>query len=337
MGAKFMKAAPKQARLKVSMYGPPGSGKTFSALLMAEGLAKVRGKRIAYVDTERGTDFYAQAVKDRRVHPEAFDFDALYERSIAEVSSAVYGLDAKTHGIVVLDSISHLWEAAMDAYTGKKTKIDSIPMHAWGKIKKPYKDLIKFLIASPFDVFILGRQKNLFENDEDSGEMKKIGVAMRAEGETAYEPHVCVRMESRMNPEKTTESIYVAYVEKDRTGVLAGRAIRNPSFATIEPLLPLLGEVQAPAEDEDERIAKDGELLDKQDDKAKAKEDKSAALFRDFQAKVMQASDLPAFRSAMEEVKKSQRYLLEEHLGALREIAKSQREKLISAAVPEVA
>lgn len=332
-----MKAAPKQARLKVSIYGPPGSGKTFSTLLMAEGLAKVRGKRIAYVDTERGTDFYAQAVKDRKVHPDAFDFDALYERSIAEVSSAVYSLDPKEHGIVVLDSISHLWEAAMDAYQGKKTKIDSIPMHAWGKIKRPYKDLIKFLIASPFDVFILGRQKNLFENDEDSGEMKKIGVAMRAEGETAYEPHICVRMEARINPEKTTQSVYVAYVEKDRTGVLAGRAIVNPGFGTIEPLLPLLGEVQAPAEDEDERIAKDGELLDKQDDKAKAKEDKSAALFRDFQAKVMQAGDLASFSTVMQEVKKSQRYLLEEHLGALREIAKSQREKLISDAVPEVA
>lgn len=329
-----MRAKPQQARLKVSIYGPPGSGKTFSTLLMAEGLAKVRGKRIAYVDTERGTDFYAQQVKSRKVHPEAFDFDALYERSIASVSEAVFALDPKEHGIVVLDSISHLWEAAMEAYSGKKTKIDSIPMHAWGRIKKPYKDLIKFLIASPFDVFILGRQKNLFEKDEETEELTKVGVAMRAEGETAYEPHICIRMESRQNPEDTTDSIYVANVEKDRTGVLAGRRIKNPGFATVEPLLPLLGEVQAPAEDEDERIAKDGELLAKGEEKAAAKEEKSRALFALLQGQIAGAGDLPALSKAADEVKKSKRYLLEEHESALREVYRSRRDKLMAEAAP---
>lgn len=334
MGAKFMKAKPQQARLKVSVYGPPGAGKTFSTLLMAEGLAKVRGKRIAYVDTERGTDFYAQAVKNRKVHPDAFDFDAVYERSISEVSSAVYGLNAKDYGIVVLDSISHLWESAMDAYTGKKTKIDSIPMHAWGKIKKPYKDLIKFLIASPFDVFILGRQKNLFEKNEETEELTKVGVAMRAEGETAYEPHICIRMESRMNPEDSTDSIYVATVEKDRTGVLAGRRIKNPSFATIEPLLPLLGEVQAAAEDEDERIAKDSELLSKGDEKMAAKEAKSIGLFREFNAALAVVESLSALSAIADEVKKQKRYLVEEHEAALREVYRSKRDSLMAAAAP---
>jgi hypothetical protein len=331
-----MKADPKQARLKVSIYGPPGSGKTFSALLMAEGLAKIRGKRIAYVDTERGTDFYAQEVKNRKVHPGAFDFDAMYERSIAEVSQGVYGLDPKVHGVVVIDSVSHLWEAAMDAYTGKKTKIDSIPMHAWGRIKKPYKDLIKFLIASPFDVFILGRQKNIFEKDEESEELTKVGVAMRAEGETAYEPHVCIRMEARQNPDDSTDSIYVANVEKDRTGVLAGRRIKNPSFSTIEPLLSLLGEVQAPAEDEEDRIAKDGELLAKADDKAKAKEDKSRDLFTGFQGQLSAVKDLSGLASLADEIKKAKRYLVEEHEGALREIYRSRREKLVAESAPEV-
>ncbi len=330
MGAiKFVKAVPLQARLKVSIYGPPGSGKTFSTLLFAEGLAKAREKRIAYVDTERGTDFYAQKVKDRKVHPDAFDFDAIYTKSIAEVTEAVHGLDVKEYGVVVLDSISHLWSSAMDAYGGNRTKIDTIPMHAWGKIKKPYKDLINFLIGSQFDVFILGRQKNMFEDDAN-GEMKKVGVAMRAEGETAYEPHICIRMEGRQNPNDSTDSVCLAYVEKDRTGVLSGKVIKNPSFATIQPLLPLLGEVQAPAEDEDERIAKDGELLAKDDEKAKAKEDKSLGLFQQLQPKLMNASDLATLGSVAAEIKKANRYLLEEHAGALREIYKSRRDRLVT-------
>ena len=36
----FRKAKAEQAALKIAMYGPPGSGKTFTTLLLAEGLAK---------------------------------------------------------------------------------------------------------------------------------------------------------------------------------------------------------------------------------------------------------------------------------------------------------
>ena len=75
--------------MKVGMYGPAGSGKTFTALLCAEGLAATTGKRIAFVDTERGTDFYCKEVPSRKPHPEAFDFDALYTKSLTEILAAV--------------------------------------------------------------------------------------------------------------------------------------------------------------------------------------------------------------------------------------------------------
>jgi predicted ATP-dependent serine protease len=138
----FEKAKAQQAFLKIGEYGPPGSGKTFTALLVAEGLAKRTGKRVAFVDTERGTDFYAMAVAERKVHPEAFDFDALYSRSLAEVLATVKALDTDKYGVLVIDSISHIWDAAMEAYSGRKVgkDQDKIPMQAWGPIKKPYKE-----------------------------------------------------------------------------------------------------------------------------------------------------------------------------------------------------
>ena len=73
----FKKADPQQKFLKMGVYGPPGSGKTFTTLQYAEKLAEVTGKRIAFVDTERGTDFYVHKNKARAVHPEAFDFDSV--------------------------------------------------------------------------------------------------------------------------------------------------------------------------------------------------------------------------------------------------------------------
>jgi hypothetical protein len=104
----FQKPQPLKAALKVGLYGPAGSGKTFTSLLIAEGLARHTGRRIAFCDTELGTAFYGQHVTQRAVHPEAFDFDVLHTKSITEVLAAVQGLDLCAYGVVVIDPITHL-------------------------------------------------------------------------------------------------------------------------------------------------------------------------------------------------------------------------------------
>lgn len=336
----FKKADPQQARLKASVYGPPGSGKTFSSLLMAEGLAKHRQRRVAVIDTERGTDFYAMAVAERGVHPAAFDFDAIYTKSLAMIVREVKALDPAVYGVVILDSISHVWDAAQEAYEGKRggKDGDKIPFGAWAQIKKPYKDLLRFLMESPFDVFICGRQKTLYE--DNGNDIKKIGVAMRAEGETQHEPHLCLRMEAAKNPQNPLTSVYMAHVEKDRTGVLSGKMLVNPSFTSITALLPLLGEKQAQGEDEDERIAADGELLDQQDDKAATKAVKSSELLTEYQAKIMAASDPAAIGAVAAAIDKQKRYMLAEHLETLRALFNVKRDqvanKFMGAAKPQI-
>jgi hypothetical protein len=319
--AKFTKASPKQAYLKVAMYGPAGSGKTIGALLIAEGLAKYRGGRIKYVDVEHGTDFYAMDVKDRLFHPSAFDFDAVYTKSLSETTESILSLDPKEPCVVVNDQISQLWDSAIEAYCGKMNRADAIPMHAWGKIKKPYKALIKHLIGAPYDLIILGRQKNSFVQDPVTGELIKDGVAMKAEGDTAYEPHICIRLEAKGN-------VHSAFVEKDHVGMFQGKTFTNINFDSISSLLPLLGKEQAKSEDEEERVFKDGELLSADDDKAKAKEAKSAELMRTLQAKLITATSIEECKNISAEVAKSKRYLTEEHFNLVVEIGKSKREEL---------
>jgi hypothetical protein len=282
--AGFRKAKAEQAALKMGLYGPPGSGKTFTALLIAEGLAAMTKKRIAYLDTEHGTDFYSQTVKTRAVHPEAFDFDALYTRSLTETLSAMRALKEDEHSVIVLDSITHMWEAAMGAFAGKLTKVGTIPMHAWGKIKKPYKDLMAFMLSTRMHIIICGRQKVVYEEDEETEELKSVGVTMRAEGETPYEPHILIRMEA-IKPKRSNEvAQIVAFAEKDRTGVLAGRSFINPTFETLcKPLLPLLGETQAQILSGDEAAMQDAEALAKANAELEAK---SASHLREFSARV---------------------------------------------------
>ena len=142
----FQKPQSLKAALKLGLYGPAGSGKTFTSLLIAEGLSQHTGKRVAYCDTEFGTAFYGQDVPQRTAHPQAFDFDVLHTKSITEVLAALNSLDHGTHGVIVIDSITHLWDACRNAYTGRQTKIGSIPMHAWTLIKKPYKATSAFFV-----------------------------------------------------------------------------------------------------------------------------------------------------------------------------------------------
>jgi hypothetical protein len=263
--ADFRKAQPRQAFLKMGLYGLPGSGKTFTSLLIAEGLAHATGRRVAFVDTEHGTDFYARAVPSRKAHPAAFEFDALYTRSITEISAEVKDLDPGRYGVLVIDSITHVWEACRLAYEGRKTKAGTIPLYTWGQIKKPYKDLIAFLLSAPFHVLICGRQGNEYAEDEESGELKCVGVNMRSEGETPYEPHILIRMEAEKIRGKK-EAIITAFAEKDRTGVLAGRKIERPSFENLaRPLLGLLGGTQARVPTDDEVGAADAEALAEQE------------------------------------------------------------------------
>lgn len=298
--AGFRKAKAEQAALKMGIYGPPGSGKTFTALLIAEGLGRVTKKRVAYVDTEHGTDFYCQPVNAREVHPQAFDFDAIYTRSMTEVLSTVREIDQETYGVVVIDSMTHLWEACIQSYGGKQTSAGTIPMHAWGKIKKPYKDLMSFLLSSNLHVILCGRQGTEYSTDEETQELKAVGVKMKAEGETPYEPHILIRMEA-VKPKKTNEvATIVAYAEKDRTGVLAGRSFSNPSFETLcLPLLPLLGGTQAQIATSDETAALDAENLARMEQERAGR---SQDLLREFGARIQLARDPKALKSVGKDI-----------------------------------
>ena len=286
----FRKAKAEQAALKIAFYGAQGSGKTATALLVAEGLATRANKRVAFVDTEHGTDFYCKPVAERTFHPEAFDFDALYTRSITEVIEAVKGIDPEVYSVVVIDSITHIWDAAKAAYEGRKTKAGTIPFQAWSMIKKPYKDLMAMLLSSPLHVVICGRQGVEYETDGETEELKAVGYKMKAEGETPYEPHILIRMEAVRPKERHERAQIFAYAEKDRTGVLSGRVIGpDPTFDSLcLPLLGLLGDHQARIYTEDETAAVDAERLARQEAE---REEQSKNHLREFTARIMLARD----------------------------------------------
>jgi hypothetical protein len=328
--AGFKKAVAQQAALKMALYGPPGAGKTFTALLIAEGLADKIHKRVAVIDTERGTDFYVQPVAERQAHPAAFDVDCLYTKSITEVTAAVKDLDPTTHGVVVVDSVSHLWDSVMASYTGKRTSLGGIPLDAWSRLKRPYLDLVGWLINCPYHVLLCGRQTGQYEDDED-GRLRAVGVKMRSEKETPYEAHVCVRMECVYDKNKAKKNVGLgvptAFIEKDRSGILQGNAYAWPAFATIAlPLLPLLGNVQGQVDSEEDAGARDAEAIAQQD---RQRESQSARTLEELSAQFTLSRTLDTVEEIAKTITpKLKKTMLPDHVALLRDAYLTARQRL---------
>ena len=329
----FTKAKPEQGFMKISMYGPSGAGKTFTSLLMGEELAKKEGKRIAFIDTENGYHFYVQDVKQRKVHPAGFDMDVFHTTSMIEALDEVKNIDPEKYGVVIVDQISTLWDAMQNAVPDdKKTKAGTIPMQLWGSIKKPYKQFIRELVNGQYHTFVLGRQRNVFEETE--GQLKKVGVEMKAEGETAYEFNMCVRMAAKQSERDSALTTYLAIFEKDRSGVLAGRTFPNPSFQTIEPVLALLNGHHVQMSDPEDSAEKDAELFQREAEKNKGKENKSRDLFNKLNAEITVCKDLPGLANISNDMKKNKKYMVRSHIDSLREIYNNRRDQLASEVAP---
>src|SRR5262245_23418069 len=100
MSNPFVKATKTQAKLRMALYGPAGSGKTWTALALAIGLAK--GGKIALLDTE-----HTSAVK----YADKFDFDTLALESFhpQKYMDAIQAAEQAGYAVLVIDSLSHAW------------------------------------------------------------------------------------------------------------------------------------------------------------------------------------------------------------------------------------
>lgn len=291
--ATFKKAEPREAYVKLGLYGAAGSGKSLTSLLIAEGLLKGTGKRIAYVDTELGTEFYARSIPERSVHPEAFDIDRLDTKSLMETLEAVEKIDPAIHGAVVIDSITHLWEAAKESFRGRLTSKGGIPITAWGAIKRPYKRLMALLLDGAFHVIICGREGVAMAEDSD-GEPQVVGHRMKAEGETAYEPHLTARMVPRRDG--AGGFVISAQWEKDRSGILTGRTTDWPNYATIEPVVRHLSGAQRGALGTPEATADlDAEM---QAERAEQEERERQALVETIRSAIKSAKTIEELKAA---------------------------------------
>ena len=101
----------KQAKIKLALQGCAGSGKTYSALLLAYGLCNDWAK-IAIIDSENGSaDLYA--------HLGAYNVLNLSDNFTPETYiQAIEICEGAGMEVIIIDSISQCWDTLLEYHAG---------------------------------------------------------------------------------------------------------------------------------------------------------------------------------------------------------------------------
>lgn len=217
------KAVNEQAYLKAGLLGFPGTGKTFTASMLAIGISKRVGdkKPVAFFDTETGSDFLiprfeAEGVELLRVKSQAFT-DLLAAGREAE----------NTCSCLIVDSITHVWRELGEAYQ-KRRKISKLQFQHWADLKREWAEWTTFYLNSRIHIIVCGRAGFEYEqqtDDDGKKEIVKVGTKMKTESEFGFEPSLLVEMERAGKSAKPGAGwVHRAHVLKDRTDTINGAA-----------------------------------------------------------------------------------------------------------------
>lgn len=168
----FQRATKKKAKLRITLDGPAGSGKTYSSLV----LAKALGGKTALIDSE-----HASASK----YASLFEFDSaeLAEFSLETYIKAILAAGAAKYDNLIIDSLSHAW-------TGKGGALEQVDRmggnqgkgftSGWRHVTPLHTRLIDTMLSFPGHLIVTMRTKMEYVLETDSkGKQvpRKVGMA----------------------------------------------------------------------------------------------------------------------------------------------------------------
>src|SRR5690606_20607529 len=109
------KAQNTMAYFKAGILGFPGSGKTFTASLLATGICKAIGNnKVAFFDTETGSDFLLA-----KLQGDGLEVFQVKSRSFTDLLQTIKDCETDGVGVLIIDSITHVWRDLCDSYDKK--------------------------------------------------------------------------------------------------------------------------------------------------------------------------------------------------------------------------
>lgn len=231
----FIPAKKSQACLKCGILGFAGAGKTFTATLIAVGIAKRANiKTVYFIDTETGSDWVQPIIEK-----EGLSLMTVRTRAFADLVPAVKEAEA-ANAILIIDSISHFWTELTESYAKQKNRTRGLEFQDWAWLKKEWRKFTDVFLNSRVHILLCGRagyEYDYFTTDGGKKELEKTGIKMKAETEMGYEPSLLVLMERSQILDKKghPKTVRTATVLKDRADKLDGMVFSNPTFANFKP------------------------------------------------------------------------------------------------------
>ncbi len=205
----FRKAERRKAKLRLAITGPAGSGKTYGALQIAQGL---RG-RIAMIDTENGSgDLYSSICEYDIMNINA-PFDP------RKYIQAIHDAENEGYDVLIIDSLSHCWISEgglLDMKEQLATSGKYNSFSAWSKVTPIQNKLIEAMLTSKCHIIATMRSRTDYVqcvNDKGRTEIRKVGLAPVQRDGMDYEFSVVFDL----NNEHTVT------VSKDRTSIFDGK------------------------------------------------------------------------------------------------------------------
>jgi energy-coupling factor transporter ATP-binding protein EcfA2 len=185
MSFEVRKAQRQGARLLIQLSGVSGSGKTYTALQLAYGLAGQDANKVVMIDTEnRRGSLYAESL------PQPFniiDFYAPFSpaRYIEAISAAV---NAGAE-VIVIDSVTHEWESE----GGCEWIANQSRFPDWKRAKAEHKRFMTYMLQSPAHIIACTRAREKVDFSDPKNPLK-LGIQPIQEKNFSYEATVSLLM-----------------------------------------------------------------------------------------------------------------------------------------------
>ncbi|MGB3493886.1 MAG: ATP-binding protein [Elainellaceae cyanobacterium] len=219
----FQKATKTQSRLRLALCGASGSGKTYSALNLAQHL----GDRIALIDTEHGS---ASKYADR------FDFDTapLTNYHPGKYIELIQAAGRSEYDVIIIDSLSHAWFWELD-----QTSRAENSFRAWGNVRPLERALIDAMLSSSAHVIATMRTKTEWVLEETTNKKGNKTTAPRRVG-TA--PIQASGIEYEFDLSGEMDLNHLLTISKSRCPDLANTTHLNPGQDLAETLTAWLSD-----------------------------------------------------------------------------------------------
>ncbi len=195
----------RKAKIKMALQGSAGSGKTYSSLLLAQGLTNGNFNKVAVIDSENGSaDLYAHLGQYNVLSLKPPFTPENYIKAIEVCEKA--GIE-----VIIIDSISQSWEELLDYHSS----LAGNSFTNWAKVTPRQNAFIDKILQADAHIIATMRTKQDYVLNQKDGKFipEKVGLKAVQRNDLDYEFTLVFDVDIK----------HFAVSSKDRTGLFMGK------------------------------------------------------------------------------------------------------------------